>query len=111
MAYLSEIIVGGVTYGFEDEVARAMKPTTASVTLTSAGWTGSDPYTQTASIDGATAQSKVDLQPDETVLAQMLDDGVSALFCKNDNGTLTVYALGAAPSADMTVQVTLTEVN
>ena len=32
MAYLSEIIVGGVTYGFEDEVARNMKPVTDTVT-------------------------------------------------------------------------------
>ena len=48
--------------------------------------------------------------PDETVLTQMLDDGVNALFIKNDNGTLTATALGAAPKADLIVQVTITEV-
>lgn len=110
MAYLSEIIVGGVTYGFEDEVARNMKPVTDTVTLTAAGWTGSGPYTQAVTIAGATAQSRVDMQPDETVLTQMLDDGVNALFIKNDNGTLTATALGAAPKADLSVQVTITEV-
>ena len=110
MANLSQIIVGGVTYDFEDTVARNMKPVTDTVTLTAAGWTGSGPYTQSISVAGATATSRVDMQPDETVLTQMLDDGVNALFIKNDNGTLTVYALGAAPKADLTVQVTITEV-
>ena len=110
MAYLSEIIVGGVTYGFEDEVARNMKPVTNTVTLTAAGWTGSGPYTQAVTIAGATATSRVDMQPDETVLAQMLNDGVSALFIKNNNGALTAVAMGAAPTADLTVQATITEV-
>ena len=110
MAYLSEIIVGGVTYGFEDTVARNMKPVTNTVTLTAAGWTGSGPYTQSISVEGATATSRVDMQPDETVLTQMLDDGVNALFIKNDNGALTAVAMGAAPTADLTVQVTITEV-
>lgn len=110
MAYLSEIIVGGVTYGFEDTVARNMKPVTTDVTLTAAGWTGSGPYTQAVTIAGATATSRVDMQPDETVLAQMLNDGVSALFIKNNNGALTAVAMGAAPTADLTVQATITEV-
>lgn len=110
MAYLSEIIVGGVTYGFEDTVAREMKPVTSTVTLAAASWTGDDPYTQTVALDGVTAQSKVDFQADEVVLAQMLNDGVNALFCKQNNGVLTAYALGAAPTTDMTVQVTVTEV-
>ena len=81
-----------------------------TVTLTAAGWTGSGPYTQSISVEGATATSRVDMQPDETVLAQMLDDGVNALFIKNDNGALTAVAMGAAPTADLTVQVTITEV-
>lgn len=110
MAYLSEIIVGGVTYGFEDTVARNMKPVTDTVTLTAAGWTGSGPYTQAVTIAGATETSRVDMQPDETVLTQMLNDGVSALFIKNNNGALTAVAMGAAPTANLTVQATITEV-
>lgn len=110
MAYLSEIIVGGVTYGFEDTVAREMKPVTSTVTLAAASWTGDDPYTQTVTIAGITAQSKVDLQPDATVLAAMMDAGVNAMYVENNNGVLTAYALGAAPTTDMTVQATITEV-
>lgn len=110
MANLSQIIVGGVTYDFEDTVARNMKPNAASVSLFAASWAGDGPYTQAVALDGVTAQSKVDMQPDAAVLAAMMDDGVSALYMANDGGALTAYAVGAAPKTDMTVQVTVTEV-
>lgn len=82
-----------------------------SVTL-STTWSGNGPYTQTVTITGATvtANTKVDLQPDATALQQMLDDGTTALYIVNNNGTLTAYALSAAPTAALTIQVTLTEV-
>lgn len=81
-----------------------------SITL-AASWSGSGPYTQTVSITGVTAASRVDLQPTATQLAALITDGVTALTVENNNGTLTVYALGAAPSAAMTVQYTLMEVS
>lgn len=86
-------------------------PKVASITL-SATWSGSDPYTQTVTISGytVTANSKIDLQPDATALAQMIDDGTSALWIENNNGTLTAYALGAGTSVALTVQCTITEV-
>ena len=40
-----------------------------------------------------------------------MTDGVTALTVENNAGILTAYALGAAPSAAMTVQCTLTEVS
>ena len=58
----------------------------------------------------ATAASRVDLQPTAAQLSALTADGVTALTVENNNGTLTAYALGAAPSAAMTVQCTLTEV-
>ena len=111
MADISSIAVGGVTYDIKDVTARNMKPRTASVTLTASGWSGDGTYTQAITIPNTTAQSKVDLQPDATVLVAMMDAGVSAMYVANDNGVLTAYAVGAAPTADMTVQVTVTEVN
>lgn len=110
MADISRIAVGGVTYYIKDETARGMKPKTASVTLPAAGWSGDDPYTQAISVAGITAKSKVDIQPDATVLAALIDDGVNALYVANDNGSLTAYAVGAAPKSDMSVQVTVMEV-
>jgi hypothetical protein len=64
----------------------------ASVAL-SAAWSGQGPYTQTVTVTGAavTGSSK-------------------ALTVENNAGTLTAYSLGAAPSAAMTVQCTVSEV-
>lgn len=82
-----------------------------TITLAAANWSGSGPYTQTATISGATitANTKVDVQPDATAFAQMESDGVSVLYVDNAAGTLTAYALGAAPTANLTLQVTYYE--
>ena len=86
-------------------------PKKANLTFSSGGWTGSDPYTQTISITGLTptANTKVDIQPDATALSQLMADGVSAIYIVNNNGTLTLYAIGAATTANITVQVTYYE--
>ena len=73
-------------------------------------WSGSGPYTQAVSLDGITPHSKVDIQPDADVFTSLLLDGVTALWIQNDNGVLTACALGAAPSDELTVQCTVTEV-
>lgn len=82
----------------------------AHVTLASSQWGGSDPSTQVINIDGVTARSKVDLQPDATILQAMADNGVSALCVENDGGVLTVYAIGGTLTTNVTVQATITEV-
>lgn len=78
----------------------------------SAAWSGSGPYTQSVTVTGATvtAHSRIDLQPTAAQLAALIADGVQALTVENDNGALTVYALGAAASAAMTIACTVTEV-
>ena len=81
-----------------------------SITL-STNWTGdASPYTQTVTISGTTANSKVDLQPDATAITQMADDGTVALYIVNNNGTLTANAVGEKPTAELTIQATITEV-
>lgn len=82
-----------------------------TITLTPSAWTGSDPYTQTiSSIVPVTVNTKIDLQPDVATLTQMQSDGTTNIFVDNDNATLTAYALGAKPTASLTVQYTKTEV-
>ena len=86
-------------------------PKTASLTIPYANWTGNGPYTQTIIISGATITShtKVDIQLDETAFTQIINDGVAAMFVKNNSGTLTLYAISAATTADITIQVTYYE--
>ncbi len=84
----------------------------SSVSIVASQWTGTDsPFTQVVTIENSKASSKVDLQPDSTVIQQLLDDGCNGLYIQNDAGTLTAYAVGSAPTVDLTIQCTLTEVN
>ena len=87
-------------------------PITTGTMSLSTTWSGSGPYTQTATITGVTltANSKVDIQLTAAQTADLIDDGVIALIPENNSGTVTVYALGATPSSALTLQITVTEV-
>ena len=84
----------------------------SNISLLTASWTGSDPYTQTVTISSSTitANTKVDIQPSEEVYDQLVADNVGYLAIKNVNGTLTAVAKGGKPSVDLTVQVTYNNV-
>ena len=82
--------------------------TLGSVVLSAAGWSTEEPYSQAAALAGLTAGSLVTLHPTAAQLMALQEAGVTALTAANANGTLTVYALGAAPAADLTLQVTVT---
>ena len=84
--------------------------TKRTITLPTASWTGSDPYTQTVTISGSTSNTKVDIQPSEELYDQLVADNVGYLAIKNVNGTLTAVAKGGKPSVDLTVQVTYNNV-
>lgn len=80
----------------------------ASVVLSASGWNGNS---QSISVANVTAKSKVDIQPDSAVIEQMLNDEVVGLYIENNAGTLTAKAVGGVPKADLTLQITLTEVS
>lgn len=91
------------------QIPKASKTGTITTTTT---WNGSDPYYQTVTVSSVTitANSKVDIQPSATQLAQLISDGVQALVVENNSGTLTLYAIGAMPSTALTIQAVVTEV-
>ena len=103
----SALITSGAVYN----ALSSAKPKVGTIAL-SGTWSGSGPYSKTVTVTGATvtANSKVDLQPAATALNNLISAGVTALWVENNSGTLTAYALGAAPSAGGTVQCTVTEV-
>ncbi len=86
-------------------------PRVATITLNSANWTGSSsPYSQVVNIASATSASKIDLQPTVAQIVSLQNDDI-ALMAENVNGVVTIYSFGGKPSADMTMQVLLTEVS
>lgn len=83
----------------------------SSLSLPTASWTGSDPYTQTVTLSDSAADTKVDIQSSEELYDQLVADNVGYLAIKNVDGTLTAVAKGGKPSVDLTVQVTYNSVH
>jgi hypothetical protein len=82
-----------------------------AVTLTVAGWVADgDDWKQPVTITGGAAGKQVDLEADKTAIKQMLEDGTSALYIANENGTFTAHAVGEKPTAALTLQTTMYDV-
>lgn len=93
-----------------DSIGASPKSRILNITLPTASWTGSGPYTQTVTISGGTTNTKVDIMFNDTAYQQMVDDQVGYLAIANVNGTFTATASGGKPSADLSIQVECKEV-
>lgn len=81
-----------------------------SVTLLASAWLGDNsPYYQVVAVEGATKRSLVDLQPSVEQL-QIFHEKDLAFTTENDNGVITVYAIGDKPTGDYVIQATVMEV-
>ena len=79
--------------------------------LPAAGWEGTaSPYSQVVEVENATKYSQVNLQPsvEQLVAFHAID---LAFTTENDDGVVTVYAVGDKPADDITMQATVTEVS
>lgn len=86
-------------------------PTYSSVMLRASAWVGAeDPYSQVVTIPGVTEYSKVDLLPSVEQLAIFHDKDL-AFVTENEDGIVTVYAIGDKPTNDYTMSVCITEVS
>ena len=82
----------------------------ANVTLQASAWIGSaSPYSQIVTIEGVTPNTQVDLTPSVMQLTTFYQKDL-AFVTENEDGVVTVYAIGDKPTADYTIQATLTEV-
>lgn len=82
----------------------------AEVTLLASAWKGSGSlYSQVVAVDDVTAYSKVDLLPSVEQLASFYSKDVS-FVTENDDGVVTVFAIGEKPTTDYNIQASLTEV-
>lgn len=84
--------------------------TISTVTLLASAWQGSaSPYSQIVAINGATVNSKIDLQPTAEQTEELQDEDI-AFVAENNSGIITVYALNGKPTVDYVLQAQLTEV-
>lgn len=80
------------------------------VTILANKWVGTaSPYSQVVTVEGATENSQVDLTPSVEQLAIFYQKDL-AFVTENEDGVVTVYAIGQKPENDYTIQVTITEV-
>ena len=80
------------------------------VDLLATGWQGEQsPYSQVVAVEGATENSQVDLTPSVEQLTVFYNKDL-AFVTENEDGVVTVYAIGQKPTNDYTIQVTITEV-
>lgn len=102
IAYRSEIIAevsAGITNG-----------RIGYVTILGDSWVGdSSPYSQVVEIEGVTENTQVDLTPSVEQLAIFHNKDL-AFVTENEDGVVTVYAVGQKPENDYTIQVTMKEV-
>jgi hypothetical protein len=83
----------------------------AYVDLLAANWVGdASPYSQVVTIEGVTENSQVDLTPSIEQLVIFYEKDLG-FVTENEDGVVTVYAIGQRPENDYTIQVTITEVD
>ena len=93
-----------------DNIDSIIQPRIDYITLSSSSWVGtSSPYSQVVTINGVTANSQVDLTPSVQQLAVFYEKDLT-FVTENNNGVVTVYAIGQKPQNTYTIQVTITEV-
>lgn len=79
------------------------------ITIPYATWGDIGPYTQTLNVTGVTSNSKIDMQASAATIADIVD-GEFSITIKNDNGTVTAYAVGKKPTIDLELTLSITEV-
>lgn len=83
----------------------------AEINLLAANWKGNEsPYSQVVTVPTVTQYSQVDLTPSVEQLAIFYEKDLT-FVTENEDGVVTVYAIGQKPQNDYTIQVTITEVN
>lgn len=87
---------------------------TSTIALAASGWEEYNPndyanvYVQDVIVPGATATSKVDIQPTAEQFIKLRAAGITLLPVNND-GTIRVFAFNNKPAIDYAMQVTFTE--
>ena len=111
--YLPNCVVKSVNGKKPDENGNVVIGSIArigTVELLAHAWKGANNlYSQIVTIEGVTENSQVDLTPSVEQLAIFYEKDLG-FVTENEDGVVTVYAIGQKPQNDYIIQVTLTEV-
>jgi hypothetical protein len=97
--------------GWVEEILFMLVPKSTTVSLPATNWVSASTglYSQVVTVDGVTENSKVDLQPTASQIVELQNADI-AFMTENNDGTITVYAIGGKPEVDYTMQALITEV-
>lgn len=111
-AYIrGEIVNGTVSTGGSSGSKYGKNARIANVIILADKWVGAaSPYSQVVAVHGVTENSQVDLTPSAEQLEVFYDKSL-AFVTENEDGVVTVYAIGQKPANDYTIQATITEVD
>ena len=90
----------------------ASKSITAPVTLSAVGWVedaANGWWTQAVSNPAIVDGRQVEIFASPAVVNQLAEDGAT-LVLENNAGTAAIYALGAVPTIDLTIELVISEV-
>lgn len=105
----SEKRVQDIVDRYNIAIASAATRATEIILLASA-WVGdASPYSQVVEIESVTEYSQVDLLPSAEQLAEFQKKDL-ALVTENEDGVITVFAIGTKPTRNWTIQATISEV-
>lgn len=87
------------------------KPKSTGIELLSEAWVGDNLlYSQMVAVPYVTANSQVELRPSPAQLQELLVSEIS-MTVANDEGSVTVFAIGGKPSSDYYMQIIISEVD
>ena len=105
----AKTIVGAINE-INEKIQNTPSARIGEVVLSATGWVGTkSPYSQVVNVTGVTENSQVDLTPSVQQLAAFYEKDL-AFVTENEDGVVTVYAIGQKPTNNYTIQVTITEV-
>ena len=85
-------------------------PKVTNITLLADKWVGdANPWSQVVVVNGVTTNSRVDLRATALQIVELQENDI-AFIAENDDGNVTVYALGSRPTVDYILQAEITEV-
>lgn len=101
----------GYNDGYKKGIASSTGIWLTEVSLLASAWEGSGRlWHQVVTIEGTTEYSQVDLTPSVEQLTIFHEKDI-AFTTENEDGIITVFAIGDKPSNDYVIQATITEVS